>query len=170
MLITPPQANEYGAFYANYIAQVTDDVLFELKNQVKSVADFMKAIPSEKQHYAYAEGKWTIKELLGHLVDTERVMSYRLLRFSRKDSTDLPGFEENDYVLNSTFLQRDFNDLIDEFTAVRKSNLYLITSLTEEQLALSGSANNNKVSVKALLFIMAGHVKHHIRILKERYL
>lgn len=155
-----PQPDEYGEFYANYIALVNEDVFAELENQIKEVPAFLNAIPESKHNFAYAERKWTIKELLGHITDTERIMAYRSLRFSRKDETNLPGFEENEYVKNSTFDQRDFNNLVNEFTAIRQSNLFLFQTLTEEQLSFSGLANNNKVSVRALLFIMAGHVKH----------
>jgi uncharacterized damage-inducible protein DinB len=170
MFINRPQPDEYGSFFANYIARVNGDVLVELENQLIAVPDFLNKIPPEKHNYAYSEGKWTVKELLGHLIDTERIMAYRLLRFSRKDPTDLPGFEENLYVSNSTFSERDLDTLGEEFAAVRKSNMYLIKSLTEEQLVLSGTANGNTVTVKALLFIMAGHIKHHLEILQQLYL
>lgn len=170
-MFTPrPQPDEYGTFFGRYVNEVSEDVLAELEDQLPEVGNFLYSIPADKHNFAYAEGKWTVKELVGHLIDTERIMAYRVLRFSRKDSTELPGFEENDFVLNSTFQTREFTNLIDEFIAVRKSNLYLIKALGPEQLDLTGIASNNKVSVRALVYIIAGHFNHHIKILKERYL
>ena len=170
MFINRPQPDEYGSFFGRYVNEVSGNVLMELESQLPEVGNFLYSIPANKYNYAYAEGKWTVKELVGHLIDTERIMAYRVLRFSRKDSTNLSGFEENDFVLNSTFKTRDLTDLIEEFIAVRKSNLYLIKALTPEQLDLTGIASNNKISVRALVFIIAGHLIHHIKILKERYL
>src|SRR5688500_7536869 len=123
-----PQAHEYNSFFQGYIDQVGDDVISELRDQLISLPEFLKTIPIEKTNYAYAEGKWTIKELFGHMIDTERIMAYRLLRFARNDSTSLAGFEENDYVKNGHFNDQDFNTMIDEFVAVRKANFYLFNS------------------------------------------
>ncbi|MBC8053052.1 MAG: DinB family protein [Sphingobacteriaceae bacterium] len=165
-----PQPDEYGAFYKRYIDTVGDDIFKELTDQLINFPQFLRNIPVEKISYAYAEGKWTIKELLGHLIDTERIMAYRLLRFARNDSTSLPGFEENDYVKNAHFAELDFALLIEEFEAVRKANLYLFKSLNEEELNRKGEASNNPLSVRALLFIIVGHIKHHQQVLEERYL
>lgn len=165
-----PQPEEYNSFYQNYIDTVGDDVVSELANQLTSVPEFLGLVPTEKTDYAYAPGKWTLKEVLGHIIDTERIMSYRLLRFSRNDSTPLAGFEENNYVKNAHFANEDFNTMIEEFKAVRKANLFLFRSLTEEELQRKGEANNSLLSVRALLFIMAGHVKHHQKVIEERYL
>ncbi|WP_207429222.1 DinB family protein [Pedobacter sp. SYSU D00535] len=165
-----PQADEYAAFYQKYIETVGDDVLEELKVQPDLVTTRLGGLPAEKADYAYAEGKWTIKELVGHMIDTERVMAYRLLRVSRNDDTPLPGFDENTFVSNSTFKSRDLGSLIEEFATVRKANLYLIGALSEEQLNRRGTASNCPVTTRSLLFIMAGHVKHHLTILQDRYL
>jgi len=165
-----PQPDEYNAYYASYIEKVNDDVLLELEQQEYSFTDFLKAVPKDKRDYAYAENKWTVKEVLGHVLDTERMMTYRLLRFSRNDPSDLAGFDEMHYIKNSGYGNRDFNSLIDEFAQLRKSNLFLFKSLTENQLALSGTANGSKVSVRALLFIIAGHLKHHRQVISKRYL
>jgi uncharacterized damage-inducible protein DinB len=165
-----PQPDEYSAFYQTYIDKIDDDVLSELQNQSESAVTFLKSIPAEKFNYAYAEGKWTIKEVLGHIIDTERIMTYRLLRFARNDAAPLPGFEENDYIQNAHFAFLDFNVLVEELQMLRKANMYLFNSLTEGELERRGLANNAVLSVRALLFILAGHLKHHLGVLRERYL
>lgn len=165
-----PQPDEYGAFYQGYINIVNDDVLAELTDQLVTLPDFLRSVPVAKADFAYAEGKWTIKELLGHIIDTERIMAYRLLRFARNDATELPGFDENHYVRHSNFATQNFFDLIKEFEAVRKANLYLFKSLTDTDLDRKGIASNSPLSVRALLFILAGHAKHHQKIIEERYL
>lgn len=164
-----PQPEEYNSFYQRYIDTVGDDVLSEASAQLKSFPQYLRAISPEKIDFAYAKGKWTIKELLGHVTDTERIMAYRLLRFARNDSTGLAGFDENDYVMNAHFGDRDFNDMIEEFEAVRNANLFLFRSLTEEDLKRKGEANNSSISVRALFFIIVGHVKHHQKVIEERY-
>lgn len=165
-----PQPDEYNSFYATYIDKVGDDVLAELRDQLVSAVSFLTEIPADKTDRPYAEGKWTLKELLGHMIDTERIMAYRLLRFARNDSTVLPGYEQNDYIDNAHFNQQDFGCLVEEFAAVRKANLYLFESLTEDELNRRGEANKSPLSVRALLFILAGHLKHHIIVIKEKYL
>jgi hypothetical protein len=165
-----PQADEFPIFYKGYIDMVGDDVLAELESQISSFPKFLSSISEEKACYAYAEGKWTIKELIGHILDTERIMSYRALRFARQDATALPGFDENDYVKYAHFADRSLQSLVDEFITLRKSTLFLIKSFREEDLNRSGISNDRPITVRALIFIMAGHVNHHKQILKERYL
>jgi hypothetical protein len=165
-----PQADEYPVFYKGYIDTVKDDVLSELEHQIVSFQALLKEIPEEKAGFAYAEGKWTIIELIGHILDTERIMAYRALRIARNDSTPLAGFEENDYVANAHFADRSLNSMAEEFQYLRKANLFLIRSLNETELGRVGISNEKPISVKALVFIIAGHLNHHIRILKERYL
>lgn len=165
-----PQANEYPVFYKGYIDTVNDDVLAELENQIVSFPELLKQIPEDRAGFAYAEGKWTIIELIGHILDTERIMAYRALRIARNDSTPLAGFEENDYVANAHFADRSLNSMAEEFKHLRKANLFLIRSLNETELGRAGISNEKPISVKALVFIIAGHLNHHIRILKERYL
>ena len=164
-----PQADEYPVFYKGYIDTVKDDVLSELENQIVSFKALLKEIPEEKAGFAYAEGKWTIIELIGHILDTERIMAYRALRIARNDSTPLAGFEENDYVANAHFADRSLKSMAEEFEYLRKANLFLIRSLNETELGRVGISNEKPISVKALVFIIAGHLNHHIRILKERY-
>jgi hypothetical protein len=166
----PPQAEEFPIFYKGYVDTVSDDVLAELEQQIESFSALLKNVPKEKASFAYAEGKWTIKELAGHVIDTERIMAYRALRIGRNDATPLPGFEENDYVANAHFADRSLENLADEFAALRKANMYLIRSLNDIEIDRSGISNEKPISVRALIYIMAGHVNHHAAILKQRYL
>ncbi len=165
-----PQAEEFPLFYKGYVDTVSDDVLTELEQQMESFSALLRSVPKEKLSFAYAEGKWTIQELVGHVIDTERIMAYRALRIARNDATPLPGFDENDYVLNAHFADRSLESLADEFAALRKANMYLIRSLKDIEINRSGISNEKPISVRALIFIMAGHVNHHIAILKQRYL
>ena len=165
-----PQAEEFPLFYKGYVDTVSENVLTELEQQMESFSALLRSIPAEKASFAYAEGKWTIKELAGHVIDTERIMAYRALRIARNDATPLPGFDENDYVANAHFADRSLESLVDEFAALRKANMYLIRSLNAIEIDRSGISNEKPISVRALIFIMAGHVNHHVAILKQRYL
>ena len=165
-----PKPQEFAPYYQGYIDTVDDDVIDELETQASAFADFINAIPQGKGDFAYAEGKWTVKELLGHVIDTERIMTYRALRFSRDDQTPVPGFEEDFYVQNAHFQDRTLESLAQEFNLLRRANLHFFRSLTEEEIDRSGTANGKSMSVRALLFVIAGHVNHHRRILAERYL
>lgn len=165
-----PQADEYPAFYKGYVDTVHDDVLAELEQQLDSFPLLLKQIAVDKAAFAYAEGKWTILELIGHVLDTERIMAYRALRIARNDKIPLAGFDENDYVANARFADRSLGSMAEEFEHLRKANLFLIKSFSETELARVGISNEKPISVKALVFIIAGHLNHHIRILKERYL
>ena len=172
MKISQLQPNEYGQFYANYLAQVSDEytLVEELEISVHRLVKFVREIPMDKFDYRYAEGKWTIKDILLHLIDSERIFAYRALRFARNDKTELPGFEENSYVDEANANKRSIQDLLTEFSAVRHSNLFLFKSFSEEQLKRIGIASNVAVSVRAIGFIMIGHPKHHLKIFQERYL
>ena len=165
-----PGPDEFAPYYQRYIDTVDNDVIDELETQATSFTDFIRSVPDEKADYAYAEGKWTIKELLGHVIDTERIMTYRALRFSRNDLQPLPGFEENQYVGNARFGERTLADLAEEFNLLRRANLHFFRSLNEAELERKGVASGQPMSVRALLFVIAGHVHHHRRILAERYL
>ncbi|SKB74760.1 DinB family protein [Daejeonella lutea] len=165
-----PRADEYAAFYGKYIDTVSDNVIAELEHQANSFTTFLKGLTQDKASYAYAEGKWTIKELVGHIIDTERIMAYRLLTIARNDQTPLPGFEEDDYVLNARFADRTLDSLADEFAIVRKANMYLVKSLNEDEIGRVSSANGSPISVLALIYILAGHLNHHRNIIEERYL
>ncbi|TAH05082.1 MAG: DinB family protein [Sphingobacteriales bacterium] len=166
------KANAIAAsFFQNYLNKAEDKELNKaLKANLKSVEKFLCKIPANKRTYAYAEGKWTIKQLLQHMIDTERVFAYRALRFARKDATPLPGFDENAWASNATAATRKWNSLVNEFIAVRKTTLALFEALDKKELLLEGIASNNVVNVLALGYIIAGHANHHIDIINERYL
>jgi hypothetical protein len=164
-----PLIQEYPIAYSNYINLVKDDVVTTLSNQAEDFPHFLMHC-IHKADYAYAPGKWTIKELVGHIIDTERIMVYRLTCFARADKQALPGFEEDDYVKNANFANRDLTSLAEEFSLLRKANLYLINSLSDYELNSCGNANGKNISVRALVFVLAGHVIHHTNIIKERYL
>jgi uncharacterized damage-inducible protein DinB len=166
-----PLQSEYVSFHETYIMKVGDgDIISILQNQQESTYRFLTNIPAEKGAYAYAESKWTVKQTIGHMTDTERIMAYRLLRFARLDETPLPGFDQDTYVNNSHHKNAELADLIEEFYLVRKGNMFLFKSLNETEKLRSGLASGNMVTVNALLYIIAGHENHHLQILKERYL
>lgn len=163
--------NEYADFYKSYI-QVLEDVelIEELEICLHEFIKFVQNIPMDKFDYRYEVGKWTIKEIIQHLIDSERVFSYRALRISRNDKTPLPGFNENDYVDNSNGNDRNLQGLLTELAVVRQATLSLFNSFSQEQLIKIGIASNNEVSVRAIGFIIIGHQKHHQKIFAERYL
>jgi len=167
--MNPPQAQEYPEWAQNYINQIEGDVIEILEKQVEDFSSFINNLVA-KSDYAYAPGKWTIKELVGHVIDTERILVFRLLSFARGEKASLPGFEEDDYVANAHFKDRSLFSLSDEFTLLRKSNLYLIKSLNEDELNRTGNANGKQISVRAIIYVLAGHIIHHTKIIKERYL
>jgi len=165
------QSIEYAAFYKPYIEALGEvELINEMEHSFNPFIDFIKSIPSEKHEFRYAEGKWTIKDIVQHLIDAERIFAYRALRIARKDQTPLPGFEENEYVETAFANNRTMEDLIEEFTIVRKATLSLFKTFTEEQLMQIGTASEKPVSVRAIGFITLGHQKHHLRIITERYL
>ena len=164
---------EYAAFYKPYIQALLDNdktIIENLKDSLQQFEQVLGNIDAEKELFRYAEGKWTIKELVQHIIDTERVFNYRALRFARKDKTTLHGFDENDYVENSNANPRNFDDLLEEFIILRKSTLFLYQSFTEDMLKHIGVASDNYVSVRALGFITSGHLIHHLEVIKNRYL
>ena len=163
--------NEYSPFFKNYINALGEVNLFEvLDNSISNFVNLVKDLPEEKLEFRYAEGKWTIKELIQHLIDTERILGYRALRFSRNDATEIHGFDEDWFVANSNGNERTINDLLDELTIVRKSSILLFKSFSKEMFSMSGLADGNEMTVRALSFIIPGHQIHHTAIIKERYL
>ena len=167
-----PEKSEYAEFYANYVSLVVEtDVVSALQNQPSELQRLLFEISDAgKENFRYAQGKWSVKELLGHIIDGERVFSYRALRMSRGDQTPLAAFEENSYVAGSNFSNSRLDDLIEEFSLLRAANVLLFKNLTEEAWLRTGTASDATVSVRALAFIMVGHVRHHVNILRERYL
>ena len=166
-----PEKNEYAKFYETYVSLVEEtDIVSALEKNLNELQSLLAEVTEEKGSYAYVEGKWSVRELLGHLIDGERVFSYRALRISRDDQTPLASFEENSYVANSNFSNAKLADLIEEFSLLRRSNILFFKNLTDEAWLRTGTASEATVSVRALAFIMVGHVRHHARILRERYL
>ena len=163
--------NEYSTFNATYInAAGNVEMIEELEICLHDFIRFVQNIPMDKFDYRYAEGKWTIKDIIQHIIDTERIFAYRALRISRNDKTPLPGFEENHYVDNTNANSRGIQDLLTELSAVRPSNLFLFKSFSEDQLKRIGIASDNEISVRAIGFIIIGHQKHHQKVFQERYL
>ena len=173
MKIFQPTYEEYpdSPYFSRYINTVTDeDALNALRNQYKNILAMYDNLPEKIQNYAYAPNKWTVKELLGHMVDAERVFSYRAMCIARGEQQLLPGFDENSYMEFAHFSNRSLESILQEYKNLREANLALFESLTPAMLSKKGSANGNSVSVRALIWILAGHEQHHIHILQERYL
>jgi uncharacterized damage-inducible protein DinB len=171
-LIPKPQPDEYPAYAEMYMKGLPAGgrILGHLKEQIKKTQHFVNDIPQEKWNYVYAQGKWTIKEVLVHIIDDERIYAYRALRFGRGDTTPLPGFEQNDYVPYSKANDRSVKSILKEYETVRKATLSLFKSFSEEDLLRKGIANTHTYSVRGLLYHLAGHELHHLNILKEKYL
>lgn len=164
-----PQTQEYPAAFSNYINLVNGDIIEILERQGAAFSNLLNNLV-EKGDYAYAPGKWTIKELAGHIIDTERIMAYRLLCFARNEKAMLPGFDEDEYVNHAFFKNRSLFSLSEEFAALRKANMFLIKTLNDNELDRMGDANGKNMSVRALVYVLAGHVIHHTNIIEERYL
>ncbi|WP_353124255.1 DinB family protein [Parapedobacter pyrenivorans] len=168
--MNPLKSDDYPAIYSAYVETITGDVTELLEEQILTFPEFLKHIPPGKSEYAYAEGKWTIKEVVGHVIDTERVMAYRALRFARNDTKELIGFEPEDFVANARFNERSLESFAEEFVVVRKSNLLLFKYLNDHELSRKGIASERLISVRAFMYIIAGHLNHHRNIIRERYL
>ncbi len=169
--MTAPLPTEYPSYFERYIHLVKDkQILPLLANQPNDVLALIASIPAEKENYAYADKKWTIKQVISHMTDTERIMAYRALRFARKDKTPLPGFDENIFVANTNLSAVTLNELGEELKLVRAANIALFNQFDESTLKEIGNSNGQDLSVKALLFIIAGHTIHHLNVIKEKYL
>lgn len=168
--IDRPLTDEHNPYYSRYIDLVPNaDILGALKQQIKETLAMLQGVTEEKSNYRYAADKWTVKEVVGHLIDSERVFGYRAMRVARNDQTPLPGFEQDDYVRFGPFAKSRLADMADEFSAVRQANVLLLSQLDEEAWKRRGTANNSPISVRALAYIIAGHELHHRSILKEKY-
>lgn len=168
MIINP---EEYNSYYTPYIQLATNENICKgLTINLKKVVDFYKSIPEEKLDYSYAEGKWSVKDILLHIIDTERIFSYRALRISRNDKTPMLGFEQDDYVLYANAKNRSIDSLLDEYISVRQSTLSLFESFTDAQLKFTGLASGSPISVRAIGYILTGHENHHNKVIEERYL
>lgn len=162
--------NETPDFFIPVLAMVDEDVLKELNHQMKTYPKFIEEIPDYMHLHRYALGKWTIKEMVGHITDTERIKLDAALRIARNDKVSIPGFDENQYVQNTDFNHRSMGNMLEEFLSVRKSAILLYESLSEEELKRIGTASGKPVSSRALFYFLVGHVRHHEKILKKRYL
>jgi hypothetical protein len=164
-----PEPTEYAPSEGRYVALVPEkDILAALGEQLQDTLALLHGVTEDQANTRHAPYTWSVKEVIGHMTDTERIYGYRALRFARKDSTPLPGFEENDYVRNATFDAYPLSELVAEFELVRRSHLCLFRHLPGEAWLRSGSANGNLVTVRALAYIMAGHARHHVAILRKR--
>jgi uncharacterized damage-inducible protein DinB len=170
--IEKPNEGEFPPYANMYIKLVPDDglLLKHLKNNFTATKAFILSLPEEKLNDRYAENKWTIKEILVHIIDDERIYAYRALSFARNDKTEFPGFEQDDYVLYSRANERSIENIMEEYEVVRGSTIALFDGLPKDSFLRMGTANNNKVTVRALAYHIAGHELHHINILREKYL
>jgi len=169
--MSKPQASDFPPYFARYISKVNAGSVSEAINLYSgSLNDFYTNLPEEKADYAYAPSKWTLKELLLHIIDAERIFSYRVLRIARKDKTPLASFDENSYAENSLAGERSFASIKEEFLAVRKATDLLFASLNDEQFAQQGIASNLPVTANAIGFITFGHMLHHKEVIEEKYL
>ena len=165
-----PDLTRVPEHFHNYINQAKgDDLMKALRKQTGKFLQFLNKIPKDKRNYRYAEDKWTIKELLQHIIDAERIFDYRALCFARKDATPLPGFDENSYAANANSQNRKWKDLVNEFLVVRWSTEYLFGSFDEQQLEASGTSGGKSNYVLAIGFIIIGHANHHVKVIKEKY-
>lgn len=165
-----PAKEEYAPFYETYVAKVTAaNPQQALEQALDEALLFLREIPEEKENYRYKPGKWTVKELLQHVIDTERIMAYRALRFGRGDATELKGFDEDAYVAALEMESRSLGELVEEYLSQRKATISLFQSFPAQAMLRKGVASGHPVSVRALAFIIAGHQEHHFQIVRERY-
>lgn len=169
--IAPPDPGEYAPYYGRYISLIlSGDILTSLEEQPRETLSLLSGLSEDQSDYRYAPGKWSIKEVLGHVIDTERIMAYRALRIARNDPKPIEGFEQDDYVRFGDFENCRVADLMEEFTCVRRGSLFLFQKLSPEAWTRRGTANQNEVTVRALAYLIAGHELHHRRVLEEKYL
>jgi hypothetical protein len=171
MIIKRPERKEYPDFFETYIKLVPGDtVLKRLQDSLLDMQGILSNIPEEYENFKYAPDKWTVKDVIGHIIDTERIMAYRALRFARNDKVELPGYDQNIYAPHANYNKRTLYDIGHEFSLVRESNLILFRSFDEEALMRWGKANHWDMTVRALIYVISGHETHHLNILRTRYL
>ena len=170
--MTKPEKKEYPEFFQTYInaLEAEDSLLNHLETSLKYFEEVLLEIEFGKQEYRYAEGKWTVKEIVQHLIDVERVFVYRALRYSRKDSGPLLSFDENSFVSNYDINKRNFDDMLYQFTLLRRSTIFMFQDFEEEILDITGKVGDQSISVRAIGYICSGHVMHHLKVIKERYI
>ena len=166
-----PNEAEYAPYYQSYVDQVSEtEILPVLRAQMDDLDVLLERVAADKETYAYAEGKWSIRELVGHLIDGERVFGYRAFCIARGEQQNLPGFDQDDYMLTAPYNHIELEDLLSELRLIRLGNIAMFRTFDEESWSRVGTANENQVTARALAFIMAGHVRHHMNVLRERYL
>ena len=166
-----PTPTEYAPYYEGYISQVSEsDIMPVLRSQMDELDVLLGRVEPEHETHRYAEGKWSIRQIVGHLIDGERVFGYRVFCIARGEQQNLPGFDQNDYMMTAPYDRIDLEDLLSELRLIRLGNIAMMRTLDEEAWSRAGNANSNQVTVRALAFIMAGHLRHHMNVLRERYL
>ncbi|KQX46512.1 MULTISPECIES: DinB family protein [unclassified Paenibacillus] len=169
-MLQRPGSEEYSPFFTGYISQVPEgDYLSFLHSQVDAVIALFSPINDEQGLYRYEPGKWSLKEVLGHMTDTERILSYRMLRIARGDTTNLPGFDQDLFVTHTSFDELSMEDLLNDFQAVRHATFTLLKTITEAAWSRKGIANNNEISARALAYVIAGHAQHHLSVVQQKY-
>lgn len=166
-----PQAGEHAPYFSRYIDLVPEeDVIGAIEAQGRELTALLSPLGEEKAAFRYAPEKWSVKQVLGHVTDAERIFDYRLLSIARGETKPLPGFDENDYMRGANFDQRSFADLLDDFDATRRSTITLLRGLSDDAWTRAGTANENNTSVRAIAYMVAGHARHHLGVLRSRYL
>jgi DinB superfamily len=166
-----PSEAEYAPDYQGYINQVNEsEILPVLRSQMDDLDTLLERVAAERETYRYAEGKWSIREIVGHLIDGERVFGYRAFCIARGEKQNLPGFDQDDYLLTAPYHHIELDDLLSELRLIRLGNIAMFRTLDEEAWSRVGTANENQITVRAIAFIMAGHLRHHMKVLRERYL
>lgn len=166
-----PEADEYASYYGKYVSLIDDDdIVAVMEEQLDATVACLRGLSEEQGNSRYEPGKWSIKELVGHINDAERIFAYRALCIARGDQTPLPGFEQDDYIASANFDARSLADLTTEFELIRRSNLAMMKQFSDEAWLRRGTASENPISVRALVYIIAGHEAHHLNILRSRYL
>ncbi len=170
--LTPPTVEEYASFYADYIQRAIkrNDILAALPLQIDEIRSALGHLTDEQARFKFGPLEWSIKEVIGHLIDGERVFSYRLLRISRNDQTPLPGFDQEDYVREAGFDNSPLSDLLNEFVFLRRANILAIKNMSDESVSRTGTASDSTVSARTLIYMLVGHVEHHMASLRENYL
>lgn len=168
-MISRPEPNEYRSFYKDYIARVDGEVMNTLVTQGQQLYAFIQQLSPEQADFRYAENKWCVREVIGHLIDTERIMSYRALCISRGETASLPGYDQDAYVEQANFGQRDLQNMASEYDAVRNATIAMFNGFSDEQLLQTGTANDVPFSVRAFAYVIAGHERWHLDLLEERY-
>lgn len=168
-MLKRPEKEEYAQYYEAYVSKVPDgDYAAFLQSQLEEITALFAKFDDEKGLYRYAPGKWSLKEVLGHITDTERVMSYRMLRIARGDTTQLPGFDQDVFIANTSFDEMPIADLLQDFQAVRQSTFTLLKTITDSAWTRLGNASTYDITARALAYVIAGHAQHHLAVVQER--